>query len=480
MGNNISCQICTKKENIEEFNFEEDEDIKQRQKTKNKNYEILKNKQLSINKDCFLSDDYETPSLRVKSGNNTDRYSKNSIVYVKEEEREKTKIPAKIEISNFADLISFKDVSSNKKTLEFKIDKNNDDTAKQGSIVNDYKSNGNQKIDINKPKNYYLNDIESNNLSPIRKIEDNLSIQTNLLANEGEKEKNIISSKSLFKLNKAKDDENKQTGQSTYEDKLMNKFSVFNFNLDSIYNKKILSNDIISIKYQDNSQYIGIYDTNQNPTGMGKLINHNLEYIGEFKDSLINGFGIYKLANSIVYSFKQSSILINYEKWSNNHTFEGVYYSNLKSIGKYTWSNKSVYEGEIENGYYSGYGILTIEEKIYKGNWKLSKLNGYSEINLDKNKKYRGFCKDDLKEGFGIFDWGNDKIYIGFWSKNKQSGIGKLITNKNSKYGLWSSGERLSWFNNEKEALTQMSENALKYKKIFLLEYEKILSLLNN
>ena len=53
------------------------------------------------------------------------------------------------------------------------------------------------------------------------------------------------------------------------------KKSVNSFNLDSIYNKKILSNDIISIIYQDNSQYIGIYDTNQNPAGMGKLIYHN-------------------------------------------------------------------------------------------------------------------------------------------------------------------------------------------------------------
>ena len=43
-----------------------------------------------------------------------------------------------------------------------------------------------------------------------------------------------------------------------------------------------------------------------------------------------------------------------------------------------------------------------------------------------KGKKYFGFYKDDLKQGFGVYVWNFDPIeaYIGFWEKRKIAGLG--------------------------------------------------------
>ena len=147
----------------------------------------------------------------------------------------------------------------------------------------------------------------------------------------------------------------------------------------------------------------------------------------------------------------------------------------MKAIGRYTWADGTFYEGEIESLNLNGKGILTISDgKIFKGEWKNGCINGFCELDLTQNKKYIGYCKDDKKEGFGIFDWGSQKIFVGFWSKNKQHGIGKLLSHKSYKYGMWGSGERLSWFNSDKDALSQMSEQNLKFKRFFEMDYDSL------
>ena len=237
-----------------------------------------------------------------------------------------------------------------------------------------------------------------------------------------------------------------------------------------------MSSKLIFIDFSNGILYYGNYNSKQNPSGIGKFINHNLEYKGEFSDSELFGFGICSINGSVITSSKGTDKTITTEEWLDKSSFEGVYYEDSKAFGKYKWADGTTYEGEIDNLNLNGYGIMTFSDgKVYKGYWKNGVMNGYSEQLLTQNKKYIGFCKDDKKEGFGIFDWGSQKIFVGFWLKNKQHGIGKLINHKSAKYGVWSGGERLSWFSTEKDALAQLGSDDIVYRSIFTMEYDDLI-----
>ena len=51
-------------------------------------------------------------------------------------------------------------------------------------------------------------------------------------------------------------------------------------------------------------------------------------------------------------------------------------------------------------------------------------MDGYGEFYWgNEGKKYFGFYKDDLKQGFGVYVWNFDPIeaYMGFWEKGKMA-----------------------------------------------------------
>lgn len=250
----------------------------------------------------------------------------------------------------------------------------------------------------------------------------------------------------------------------------------------------LISNKLIYILHSNGYSYIGNFNSSQSPNGYGTLTNTNeeIEYNGEFENYKISGFGeiVYKNKYHIrIYSNSQNNSITLYTvRYNDTSIYEGVYIiESNKSIGKYSFFNGDTYIGHISNNYLSGYGILYEKSgKIFSGEWKNSMLNGYTEIILDHNKKYIGYCKDDQKEGFGIFDWGNQKIYIGFWSKNKQNGIGRLITNSVSKYGLWSNGERLSWFKSEIDGVSQLREEQVCYLKLISKSLNEVVDMLDD
>ena len=65
-----------------------------------------------------------------------------------------------------------------------------------------------------------------------------------------------------------------------------------------------------------------------------------------------------------------------------------------------------------------------------------------------EGKKYDGFYKKDLKDGFGIY-YCPEKFFIGFWKEGKQHGISKYIKGKQIKYCRWKNGKKEKMFSNE-------------------------------
>lgn len=98
-------------------------------------------------------------------------------------------------------------------------------------------------------------------------------------------------------------------------------------------------------------------------------------------------------------------------------------------------------------------------------------MEGYGEFFWSDGKKYKGFYKNDKKEGFGIFYWANPpRIYIGYWKNGKQDGIGKYLSSKHNKFGKWEDGERKKWYNNSEEAFEGNYKKLNEYFKFGLEE----------
>lgn len=90
-----------------------------------------------------------------------------------------------------------------------------------------------------------------------------------------------------------------------------------------------------------------------------------------------------------------------------------------------------------------------------------------------------GDFNKDVKEGFGAYIYkskNETKLYLGFWKKNSQSGLGKVYSKKSARYGLFSEGERLKWFDNERIAFAQLDSNNTRYKKLFNLSFDELLN----
>jgi len=428
-----------------------------------------------MNKNCFITEDNlkETPSLGKQK-------SQNAYLDTVEEEAEKSKNFPMVNATDFKkDNISFQDKTND--VTEYRREDNDD--AKEL-----YFKTPKQNINYKEMTKAALD----NNLSPIvKKQDDTYSIQTNILLKEEKiKEKELLinnkfdlmsnNEKSInLKQNKDLNKENNRVTNPSLNDmstKKINKLPSIQINLLTKEKVFPMSNKIIYIEFSNGIQYYGNFNSKKNPSGIGKFINHNLEYKGEFTDSEVYGFGIYSINGSIITTSKANDKIYSKEEWIDKSSFEGIYFNDNKSIGRYKWADGTTYEGEIENLNLNGYGIMTFSDgKIYKGYWKNGAMNGYSEQLLTQNKKYIGFCKDDKKDGFGIFDWGSQKIFVGFWLKNKQHGIGKLINHKSAKYGVWSGGERLSWFTTEKDALAQLGSEDVVYRGIFTMEYDDLI-----
>ena len=132
--------------------------------------------------------------------------------------------------------------------------------------------------------------------------------------------------------------------------------------------------------------------------------NGNLEYEGEMKDNMRDGYG-----KSIL---EKGNYYIG--EWKNGiKQGKGTIYSKNNSI---------IYQGDFENDKYNGNGKF-IEENgsYYIGQWKNGKKHGVGRsYNQNNNLIYEGNFEDGKFSGFGKYKENNDKYYIGEWNNNQK------------------------------------------------------------
>ena len=211
--------------------------------------------------------------------------------------------------------------------------------------------------------------------------------------------------------------------------------------------------------------------------GFGIKVNNNCKYIGEFKNGVCHGYGVYyfndgsfkltKTKNETVEAFKfynisgeiqfclYNSIIENYQKYGLSQIIlpngikriNFIKNNNFDDYGIEYNSNGELYEGYYLSGAKHGYGILNSESKkkiglfyknelkfgeiiytdwIIQGEFNMGLKDGYI-IEYDQLKKiqFQGKYKNGKKEGIGISYYNNGNIsYKGYFKNNLEDIFG--------------------------------------------------------
>jgi hypothetical protein len=273
--------------------------------------------------------------------------------------------------------------------------------------------------------------------------------------------------------------------------------------------------------FNDGSEFCGIFHenilqqygkyTNINKNGGNRndkeiIITDNLnyeEYIGEYKDYVPNGFGIYK---NYITNLKITGIFKNNtfsdigieESAEGGYAYYGDFINNKKEgYGTMIWKDGAKYQGEFKNNQANGYGIIEYpDNKYYQGEVKNGRMDGFGEFFWKDEKRYIGNYKNDKRNGFGIFiirpnenqsiavpskrrnNINNYSAYIGFWKNGNKDGFGMTANFNEIKFGLWENGVKRRYLDNNFALKTYIKWIDKQYHKLFLSKHMEVLNLL--
>lgn len=109
--------------------------------------------------------------------------------------------------------------------------------------------------------------------------------------------------------------------------------------------------------------------------------------------------------------------------------------------------NMHVFCGEHVEGQKHGKGVLAFKNgRMYKGQFRNGKFNGEAAMTWANGDSYHGQYVDDLKHGYGRFQWGRDgQLYEGNWVKGKRHGAGTYTSaNGKTTQGVWDMDKRIT------------------------------------
>lgn len=162
--------------------------------------------------------------------------------------------------------------------------------------------------------------------------------------------------------------------------------------------------------------------------GKGKLedFEKKLEYNGDFKDDMKDGFGEEKYQDGSIYigQFKQNMKNGNGNlilAGGNNYGYNGMFINDkISGKGKFIWNENKLYIGEWDNNEISGYGIIHENKMLHIGYFKHNLKEGYgTTFYIDQNFVLLGKWEKDLIEGYAIlinlYDNDNNEIIVGMY-----------------------------------------------------------------
>uniref|UniRef100_A0A8C0AQ54 ALS2 C-terminal like n=1 Tax=Buteo japonicus TaxID=224669 RepID=A0A8C0AQ54_9AVES len=187
------------------------------------------------------------------------------------------------------------------------------------------------------------------------------------------------------------------------------------------------------------------------PHGKGTLKWHDgRNHVGDFKEGLEHGFGICLVP-------RQSEDRYDCYKC---HWYEGK----MRGYGICEYGNDMVYKGYFKDNVRQGFGILekfSAEHPFkYTGQWENDKKNGYGVWeDKDRGERYIGTWLDDHKHGQGIVVTQSGVCYQRTFHADKMVGSGILLLEDDSVYE-----------GNFTEDLTFVGKGKLSFANGFILE----------
>jgi len=112
-------------------------------------------------------------------------------------------------------------------------------------------------------------------------------------------------------------------------------------------------------------------------------------------------------------------------------------------VGTYLFSN-GTYTGNWVNGKQEGKGIYRFDQgEVYEGDFKNNLRDGWGLFDYGNGSRYEGQWKEGKKHGKGTYFQRDGEVYDGDWLNNLRSGIGSCSYIDNSRYkGQWSNNLR--------------------------------------
>lgn len=139
-------------------------------------------------------------------------------------------------------------------------------------------------------------------------------------------------------------------------------------------------------------------------------------YEGEFKDGLMNGWGVYE--------------------YRNGDRFEGEFRSDMKhGKGTYSYKNSDKYIGDFRNDMKEGRGSFMFHNgDRYVGDFKNDMISGKGTMLYQNGNKFAGDFLNGVKAGNGVFCYANGDIYKGEFKDDSRTGKGTYFFSNGAKY----------------------------------------------
>lgn len=136
--------------------------------------------------------------------------------------------------------------------------------------------------------------------------------------------------------------------------------------------------------------------------------------------------------------------------WEDSSKLKG-YFTDSKLNGIVYFCNcnveKSTFFGEYKDNIPEGYGIYQRKGFSLEGmNWNKNSLNDIGVAIWEEGEMYEGEFKNNVKDGIGLYRWADGTTYMGQFQKGKITGLGKMqFANGNVYEGQFNEGYITGW-----------------------------------
>ncbi|XP_043274503.1 uncharacterized protein [Venturia canescens] len=192
------------------------------------------------------------------------------------------------------------------------------------------------------------------------------------------------------------------------------------------------------------------------------FVNGN-SYKGRISRKKMEGHGVYRWRNGAQYT---ASIIVEKKGKKNIHSsretmmrfsriiteffsifetlVQGHFEDNkIHGKGRIEWPNGAWYEGDFENGYRHGKGMMLDKDRgfLYLGHWEHDRKHGTGYFTYIDVGSYDGDWIMDKPEGSGIRNYPNGSRYVGKWKGAFRHGTGTMTWPNGDVYrGEWKNG----------------------------------------